>query len=530
MERGSLEALSLNRNLNIPSDLTLFESVFIDDLKKSIPEIYLDDSVIDFFKQLLPGKCNAASIEYPYYDSDYLSIYYSHYARSFRPYKRECCRVVLYGLDNSCVGYITLRPLPKMKKIGKTYLDPIVFAKENCYIICGQYKVHFQGAEATIEAMPYMQQEKSVAVCAHICLWSTIRFFASRFTNRANQTIGDIVEHVESPAVRKIPSNGLTPTQISSLLINSGFSSIILRRDSQNADEAPLAEQLCAYLDSGLPVICISSSLTHAVVACGRTPVSREKVCTVDSGLIKYLGVGALDGNKEAKASLKLAFESSMIDSIIVNDDNELPYNNVSLKPRFDKGDSRRLLQFSQIDVCVVPLDGEMNLSYSAAKDIMQLIFYQRDNHGRYVYAWQEDTENIVKDKERIHFSKISLVSSNTCKEWIRENIDSNKLPCEFNVLLWMDYPKFLWLCEFAAPSEYCEGNCSGFILLDPTCTSTDTTACLVVADNRCCRICRYTSESEKEIMHAFDYESKFAIPLFRKNYVEVIRNEKSKE
>lgn len=523
MDKSQRESLLLSKNIRIPTNYVSFKEDFIDRLEEIIPAIYIDASVKQFFEQLLLGKCGSISIEYPYYDADFLSIYYAYYTKSFRQYKKECCRIVLYGMDDTCVGYVTLRPLPRMKKIGKTYLDPTVFAQNNAYIICGQHKMHFQGKEATIEAMPYMQQEKSIAVCSHICLWSTIRFFSSRFPNRSNQTIGDIVERIHSPSERKVPSRGLTPTQISTLLIDSGFSSIILRRDSSIVGEAPLIEQLCAYIDSGLPVICVSSSLAHAVVACGRTQVSAETAKNV-AAKAAYLGARVPEVYQNLTNAIPLVFEASMIESVIVNDDNELPYNNVSVLD-ITETNPNKLLQLSQIDVCIVPLDSQMQLPYSDAKYTMELLFYQEDEDHRYMYKWQDNIGETTSSKNAIHFSKISLVSSNTFKEWIRENIDTGCLTEEFNVLLLMSYPKFLWLGEFASLDEYCKGECSGFILLDPTCASTDTTACLILADNKCCRIRKHSNESESESIYAFEYASKFSIPFFRKNYVEVREN-----
>lgn len=519
MKSFHFENLSICKSIEIPTEREAFYKDLVKILKENIPEVYLDDSVVCFLKKLLFGKCTGIGIEYPYYDEDYLSMYYTYYSKCFRPYKKECCRLLLFGNDRTCIGYITLRPLPKIKKIGKSYLSPIVFAPENCYVICGQYKVHYQGAETTIEAMPYMQQEKRVAVCGHVSLWSTIRFFASRFANHANQTIGNIVECIESPSERKIPSQGVTPTQISTALMKSGFGSIILRRDSTNTDEAPLYEQVCAYLDSGLPVICVSSSSTHAVVACGRAPISAKDVDSIALPTSQYIGVCSSRGN-----SIRLAFESAMVNTIIVNDDNELPYSNIKVQPSDLKPESEIVRSFSQIDICIVPLDDDMKMTYSAAKDIFQIIFHQTDNHGKYLYSWTNDEAK--KETDYTHFAKISLVSANTFKEWIRENIEADNLPTEFMTLLKLDYPKFLWLGEFSSLIEYKDGTCSGFILLDSTCTAKDLTACLLVADNQTCCMCKYTSYSEDEIMQTFNYD-KFNIPLFRKNYMEVNANAK---
>lgn len=487
------------------------------EVEDTIPSLYLDDQVRGFLTDVILPKCSTISIEFPYFDSDYLSTYYLHYARCFRKYRKECCRIILYGLDSeeTCIGYMSLRPLPETRKIGKTYLDPTVFSKEKGYIICGKYKVHYQGEESTVSAMPYMKQEQYVAVCSHVCLWSAIRFFSSRFSNYPNYVMGEIIERVVSPDERKVPSHGLNTSQISSVLMDVGFSCTILRRDSTGFEGAPLVEQLCAYLDSGIPIICISNSLGHAVIACGRTDVNLESVEDMDERFAKEKSL--INGGAEGERPV-LILESSLVKGVIVNDDNENPYHKITVHHKNTEDNRKRFLRLSQIDYCVVPLNSRMQLNYSAAKDIIQLIYHQKDENGRFSYEWRSD----VDADDRVHIMKISLVSSNTFKEWIRENINEGKLPNDFFYLLKIAYPRFCWLGELSSQKEYEQGLCSGFVVLDSTCSPTDNAACIIVSDNKECIVNHVEDTTENVEMDAFEYNNKFQIPLFRKNYEEV--------
>ena len=489
----------------------------LSEIEKTIPTLFLDDQVRSFLADVLLPKCSTVSIEFPYFDSDYLSTYYLHYARCFRKYRKECCRIILFGLDEeeSCVGYVSLRPLPKTRKIGKTYLNPTVFSSEKGYIICGKYKVHYQGEESTISAMPYMKQEQHVAVCSHVCLWSAIRFFSSRFSNYPNYVMGEIIERVSSPDERKVPSHGLNTSQISSVLMDVGFSCTILRRDSTGFEGAPLVEQLCAYIDSGIPVICISNSLGHAVIACGRTTVNLESLAELDT---RFAREQSILNNTPELGCPALILESSLIDGVIVNDDNENPYNKITVHHKSNGATRKRFLRISQIDYCVAPLNSRMQLNYSAAKDIMQLIYHQKEENGIFSYEWRQDSA----EDNSIHIMKISLVSSNTFKEWIRENINAGTLPNDFYHLLQIAYPRFCWLGELSSLKEYAQGLCSGFIVLDSTCSPTDNAACIIVADNKKC-IVNYSEDTTENVeMDSFTYNSQFQIPLFRKNYEEV--------
>lgn len=44
-----------------------------------------------FCDKVLPY-CKAIDVEYPFYESDYLSTYYLYYARKFQYVDKECCR------------------------------------------------------------------------------------------------------------------------------------------------------------------------------------------------------------------------------------------------------------------------------------------------------------------------------------------------------------------------------------------------------------------------------------------------------
>ena len=496
-----------------PSKTRSYETIW-SSIEKEIPSVYLDDGVKDFFLNSILPKCRKISIEYPYIDTDYLSTYYLHYSKAFRDYRKECCRVILYtnNKKHPCAGYITLRPISQMHKIGKTYLDPTVFAGDNRYIISGNYKIHYEGVEYTIPAMPYMKQEPHVAVCAHVCLWSAIRFFSSRFTSCTAYSMGEIVDRIHSPAERKIPSPGLSLDQISTLLMDAGFSCIVLRRDTSVLEGALLEEQLLAYIDSGIPVICVSNTLKHAVIACGRLSIPTARITDVDVSFIEEKLATQDDG-------VSLVLESSLTDGIVVHDDNELPYHEIKTYPSQSFKPGNRFLKLSQIDYCIVPLESRMVLSYPAAKDIAQFLYMQKDEHGLYQNHWRN---NVPEDETKMQIMKLSLASSNTFKEWIKGGLIRGDLPGEFESLLENAYPRFIWLAELSASSEYARNVCSGFIVLDASSVSGDSNACLVLADNEKCNVCTSPEAEQEAAMRTFFYPKKFQMPLFRKNYKEV--------
>lgn len=84
---------------------------------------YLDDIVINLLNIHLQHLVSSAIIEWSYYDGDYLSTYYIHYAKKFKNYPKYCYRIHFISQKDKYCGYSVLRPIVYGKKLGKTYLD-----------------------------------------------------------------------------------------------------------------------------------------------------------------------------------------------------------------------------------------------------------------------------------------------------------------------------------------------------------------------------------------------------------------------
>lgn len=187
-----------------------------ENLKTVVPAELMDSEVIKVLKQYLGEKCDEIQIEYPYYDSDYLSTYYIHYSQKLRSYGKLCCRLHILK-DQEYYGYIVLRPTTKGTKIGKTFIKPELLVTEQAYLMLHKFKAHVVGNEMEIKSFPWKSQETDISVCAHTAAWTVIRYFGNKFRDYADATIGELVEHTKNDWGRKTPSLGLTPVQVSDL-------------------------------------------------------------------------------------------------------------------------------------------------------------------------------------------------------------------------------------------------------------------------------------------------------------------------
>ncbi len=223
-----------------------------DKLLDTIPPSHIDTSIIDDLKKHLGMRCKAIIVEHPYYESDYLSNYYIFYSKKLQNFPKESYRLMLFSDRNASdlIGYMALRPTYEGTRCGRTYLEPQYLISEPAYIILSNCKIHFRAGEAVLRAFPHMKQEGDISVCAHVALWSVVRSFTNRFHRYPEVRLGQLVEMIQPQAERLTPSRGLTPTQVSSVLLKLGFSPIIRGESDKN-----FIDEICSFVESGVPVI-----------------------------------------------------------------------------------------------------------------------------------------------------------------------------------------------------------------------------------------------------------------------------------
>ena len=88
--------------------------------------------------------------------------------------------------------------------------------------------------------------------------------------------MGDVVELIKSPQIRKIPSKGLSVEQISTALMDAGFSTIVIRKAKIGYET--MMPELIAYIDSGIPVICFSEKSAMQLLLVGEVSL-KYKLC-----------------------------------------------------------------------------------------------------------------------------------------------------------------------------------------------------------------------------------------------------------
>ena len=403
-----------------------------DKLAIVLPIFLRDEDAINVLKKYIGTRCDTVLVEYPYYDSDYLSTYYEHYAQKFRKYPKECCRLHLQR-DDEYYGFITIRPTVLGTKIGKTYIDPCLLLDKTAYLMLGKQRAHILGQEFDINCFPWKKQDTDIAVCAHTAVWTVIRYFGNKYKNYADATIGEIVNKIENDWGRKTPSLGLTPVQISDLLKLYGFSPLIISEEKK--DQYIFKDEVMAYIESGLPMIGFLHPLAHAVSLMGH-------------GIINY---DKLDDTEwicsQVDNEANVIPHSRLIDSVYVMDDRLFPYREVSILPSKESDTEYGINELYHV---VVPLYDRMQLTY-------------REVYNRMV-LW-------IKGKkmnwEEFNICRIYITSANSLK---RNTNESETMPQILKeILLSLSLPRFVWCIDFAGVENYKKGLTSGCIIVDTT-------------------------------------------------------------
>ncbi len=428
-------------------------------LRRMVKCSHIDSEVIEKLQRYVGDRCDRLLVEYPYYDNEYLSNYYVHYAQKFKKYDKACYRIHFEKKENY-FGYIVLRPTPEGTKFGKTFLIPKFLLKKKAYLIQHKFRSHIHGQLREIECFPWKRQEGDISCCAHTATWEVLKYFGNKYTNYCDTTIGDIVNKVKSDKGRETPTLGLTPFQVSEIFKAYNFSPIIIEKK----EDFSFFDEVLAYVESGLPMVGFlkMDPENHAVAIIGHGKVDYESACDeifdVDSGVI---------------------MSTRLIKSIFVMDDRYFPYLEVTTSLPTQNG----AIDYNvfQLQYVVIPLYKRMQLTYSQV--------YNR------MITWIKAGDFDFGEKP---VCRIYLTSANSLKQHAMSNETmSNELR---ERLVSLSLPKFVWCIDFADMNLYKSGKTSGRIIVDATASTLEKEPWILKHDSNKIRYKDY-DKSDKRIL-----------------------------
>lgn len=254
--------------------------------------------VIDYVQELVRVHSTHATptgklsmlVESDYVDMDFADDYASFYSKCFQEYGRYCKRVHFFslpeteidlkalasgtkltdtqreGLELHYLGFVVARPLPQTiigRTVLRTYCEkyPQRPDYKRHYKAVMPYRTNICGAELVIgesgarptgNSLAYQRQDKVVAACASVALWSCLDKAAELY-GTATCSPAAITRMASTSIVntRVFPSQGLKVEQICEAIRQTGLEPEVITLD----ERVPLASLMRGYLELGQPVL-----------------------------------------------------------------------------------------------------------------------------------------------------------------------------------------------------------------------------------------------------------------------------------
>ena len=293
-----------------------------------------------------------------------------------------------------------------------------------------------------VNVFPWMYQKTDISVCAHVATWSIIRYFGNKYKNYADVCMGDVIQKTPEYMNRKVPSKGLNLLQIPEILRQFGFSPLVIQQITGKENE--FYEELIAYIESGIPLIGVMTKKQHAVSILGH-------------GSINYTLLNQKTGQG-------LISNSELINSVIINDDNYLPYIEVT-KKSLPSQNSLASYNIEDIDYAIVPLYDRMQIEYGVVKT--RITDYINTGNLDYI------SDKVVR---------IYITSSNSLKKkTLKSDTMNNELK---NIIIHLNMPKFVWCVDISSIDEYKNSLNSGRIIIDTTACTFENEPWLLIHNN----------------------------------------------
>lgn len=416
-----------------------------------------------------------------YVDRVYRDAYYSYFSNKHFDMPRNCQRLALFQgsfiyedflcgngspkhrkLQSALVGTIVIKPTPVEHcncSIGRTLLDPLKMKIPRCYLRTTKFEVCILGSEYDINAFPFSGQDGEVMTCAETCIWEILEYFGTRYSNYRTVLPSDIIRKLNDISQERIlPSVGLTFLQISNLLKAFGFDPRLYARKSYEKEEKSLTNLhknsnlntfrrfFHYYVESAIPLavgIGDSAHEGHAVVCVGH---GREDY-TLKNARIDKLG------------SLKIVDTANFYKDYVIIDDNQAPYQ-LEAFDCFSKSKDKK------IQYMAVPLYKHIFLEANGAMAIVTNFFEAYSNDILKIM----NKMGYLKCSSEPLVTRLFLTSSRNFKKF---RIKEAKTTDEKMLYSDMEYPKFIWVCEFSPFFVYTrEQKVTGEIILDATASS----------------------------------------------------------
>lgn len=434
----------------------------------------------------------------PYYvDRVYRDEYYSYYSKKHFNISKNARRMTFINrfydkkdllcndkemfktLEDDLIGMVVIKPT---RTIGRTLLKPSKMKIPRCYIRTTKFEMSVYGNEFLFYAFPFSGQDSEVMTCAEVNIWQIMEYFGTRYKDYKTLLPSELIDLVKANSdTRILPSDGLTVEQESSLFMKNGLSPLIYYRYLEYLSEdiyrvieqyknPTYIEILHLYIESGIPVLINlrekdnPQGENHSITCIGHEYIEASKVIERMERVELVIDKKELDKEINAKYNRISILKSwSGYDKYVLMEDHSVPYQVKSFDDLMFDGFQKGT--YWEIESFVAPLYKHV---FMPAEDAYEIALVQiKDN-------FEDICNNIGNDMQHEVpqiIIRMYLASSKSFKNYRIKNALSTSLEGLSERLFYsqVNYPKFLWVCEYSTMEQYANHQANGEIVFDAT-------------------------------------------------------------
>ena len=398
-------------------------------------------------------------IETEYIDKDYRDAYYRFYSTKLRTFNRNCVRLSFFEncvqhfftnintiteqdeatINSNFLGFIVLRPLKNC--LGCNVLSPKALQHSEHLRICGTLvKSSCMGVKLSVWGFPHASQDGQLMTCAETTVWAISEYFGEKYSLYSRIFPHHILDLLQEDYYeRMLPSNGLNYQMISYVLQKQGFACKIYHKANPK-----FKELFACYVESGFPIAVALNGVDasnkaygHAVVCIGRRDIPSDSIRSIQP--VNHSGHCMWKWN-------------NVVNEFVANDDNLMPYSIFSFDCNTKRNDDNGWGEYEIVSF-IVPLHPKV---YIEAEEAIQI-------SSDLVIETTDIQEPCVRT---------FLTTARSYREYVIKNPDIQGL--EKQVLLNLDFPKFVWITEITSMSDFCDEKVKEVLFLDATADSGD--------------------------------------------------------
>ncbi|MEZ3485348.1 MAG: hypothetical protein K1W22_01775 [Lachnospiraceae bacterium] len=481
-----------------------------------------------------------------YTDKMYRDAYYIYLSHLHFDVGRHCQRLALFKgqialekfFDSDChdelqasfLGTIVIRPSYNHSAeytLGRTLLNPYKLKRPFRYIRTAKYKASICGQTYTVDAFPFSNQHGDVMRCAETSVWALMEYYGTRYENYRVVLPSTISNWASKElSVRSLPSEGLTYSQISSLLKTFNFEPRIYERNAYKhivkisekelimgsgesditRDEADCLPRTEFMMQCEIEAEAFARKIDREIKDILRREHEENEKKIKENGELRQLSlhnlfhyyvesgiplITAVCNNREnihhsivvighderspykqtreniksqkfTYGTLEMIDSSSLYNRYITIDDNQYPY-------RSEVYDHFSMKQNCKVEAFIVPLYRHILLDAEPAVSIIETVY--KDSVGLL-----ESTLEQLKEEESIKYQENSIDNPIVLRYYLttsRGFVDFRNRDTEYleEKLFYSTtaFPKFIWVGEYSTLELYCQGKILGEIIIDAT-------------------------------------------------------------